>query len=361
MRKISALLLCMSMAIGQLMAQNRTVSGKVTDEKGLPLASVTVTVLTSDRKVTSTGVTDLNGAFTLPANEKSRSLQFSYIGLEEQLVPIGGKSSFTVTLRANARNLSEVVVVGYGTQSKRDVIASVATVKGSAIAETPIQSFESALAGRAAGVQITVPNGVVNEPPVFRVRGTNSISLSSQPLIVVDGVPAFTGDQGSTNAPANPLASINPNDIESIDIAKDPAATAIYGSRASNGVVFVTTKKGRGGRLRVTYDGYVGQTSVYGLPQLLNPRPLPTALPSQERSSSTMPRIRMATTSIPNGPTLSITTVFSKATTSASPVGMITRRSICLPAIPIKAALSARTSSIARTSSPTSTAGLRNG
>jgi len=272
MRKLLSHLLCLCLAVVQLQAQTptTTVSGTVTDEKGLPLAAVTVTALTPDRKVVSTTVSDANGVFKINVTSKVRNLQFTYIGLEEQLVPVGNKSSFAVTLRANNRNLSEVVVVGYGTQSKRDVTASVATVKGAAIAATPVQSFEQGLAGRAAGVQITVPNGVVNAPPVFRVRGTNSISLSSQPLIVVDGVPAFTGDQGSTNAPANPLASINPNDIESIDIAKDPAATAIYGSRASNGVVFVTTKKGRGGRLRVTYDGYVGNTSVYGLPKLLN-------------------------------------------------------------------------------------------
>jgi TonB-linked SusC/RagA family outer membrane protein len=272
MRKLLSHLLCLCLAVVQLQAQTPTsqVSGTVTDEKGLPLAAVTVTALTADRKVVTTTVTDVNGKFSLNINAKVRNLQFTYIGLEEQFVPVGNKNSFPVTLRANNRNLSEVVVVGYGTQSKRDVTASVAVVKGAAIASTPVQSFEQGLAGRAAGVQITIPSGVVNEPPVFRVRGTNSISLSSQPLIVIDGVPSFTGDQGSTSAPANPLASINPNDIESIDIAKDPAATAIYGSRGSNGVVFVTTKKGRSGRLRVAYDGYVGQTSVYGLPKLLN-------------------------------------------------------------------------------------------
>ena len=164
MRKLLAMVLCVCMALSQLMAQNRTVSGKVTDEKGLPLAAVTVTVLNGDRKVTSTGVTDLNGSFTLPITDRARSLQFTYIGLEEQLVPIAGKASFTVTLRANNRNLSEVVVVGYGSQSKRDNISSITTVKGPTISEAPIQSFESALAGRAAGVQITVPSGVVNEP-----------------------------------------------------------------------------------------------------------------------------------------------------------------------------------------------------
>jgi TonB-dependent starch-binding outer membrane protein SusC len=272
MRKHHALLLCLCLciAVNQLFAQNRVITGKVTDEKGIPLAAVTVTALGADRKVVTTGITDAGGNFSLNVSERTRSLQFSYIGLDEQNVPLNGKTSFTVSLRAGNRNLSEVVVVGYGTQKKTDVTGSIAEVKGAAIAETPIQSFETGLGGRAAGVQITIPSGVVNEPPVFRVRGTNSISLGSQPLIIVDGVVTFTGDQGSTNAPANPLASINPSDIESIDIAKDPAATAIYGSRASNGVVFVTTKKGKAGRLKVSYDGYVGNTNVYGLPHMLN-------------------------------------------------------------------------------------------
>lgn len=274
MRKLLAplLCLCLCLAFSQLEAQQSTttVSGTVTDEKGAPLAAVTITALTGDRKVTVTTVTDINGVFKINVSPRVRLLQFTYIGLEEQLIPIGGRTSFAVTLRASNRNLSEVVVVGYGTQQKKDVTASIATVKGAAIAETPIQSFESSLAGRAAGVQITVPSGVVNEPPVFRIRGTNSISLGSYPLIVVDGVPSYENNQSSTNAPSNPLASINPNDIESIDIAKDPAATAIYGSRGANGVVFITTKKGRGGRMRVTYDGWVGTTSVYGLPHMMN-------------------------------------------------------------------------------------------
>jgi TonB-linked SusC/RagA family outer membrane protein len=264
------LCICLCLAVSQLFAQNQTVTGKVTDEKGIPLAAVTVTALGPDRKVITTGVTDLNGSFSLSISAKTRSLRFSYIGLDEQVVSLEGRTTFSVSLRASNRNLSEVVVVGYGTQRKGDVTGSVAAVKGTAIAETPVQSFESSLAGRAAGVQITVPSGVVNEPPVFRVRGTNSISLNSYPLVVIDGVATYTEDYTSTNASANPLASINPNDIESIDIAKDPAATAIYGSRASNGVVFITTKKGKVGRVKVTYDGWVGSNNVYGLPHMLN-------------------------------------------------------------------------------------------
>jgi TonB-dependent SusC/RagA subfamily outer membrane receptor len=143
-------------------------------------------------------------------------------------------------------------------------------VSGKVISEKPVQSFDQALGGRAVGVQVTIPNGVLNNPPVIRVRGTNSISLSSYPLIVVDGVPSFTGDQSSTNAASNALSSINPADIESIDIAKDAAASAIYGSRAANGVVFVTTKRGKQGKAKVIYDGRVDFTTVQRLPELLD-------------------------------------------------------------------------------------------
>ncbi len=161
-------------------------------------------------------------------------------------------------------------MVGYGTQRKKDLTGNISTVKGSAIANKPVQSFDQALAGRAAGVQITVPSGVLNSPPVFRIRGTNTISLSSYPLIIVDGVPVPTGDFSSTNSAGNALASINSNDIESIDIAKDAAASAIYGSRAANGVVFITTKKGKMGKAKINYNTSIGITSVYGVPQVLN-------------------------------------------------------------------------------------------
>jgi TonB-linked SusC/RagA family outer membrane protein len=173
-------------------------------------------------------------------------------------------------MRAKDTKLEEVVVVGYGTQRKKDFTGSVATVKGSAVADKPVQSFDQALAGRVTGVQITIPNGVLNTPPVFRIRGVSSISLSSYPLVVVDGVPTPTGDFSSTNAAGNALASINPNDIETIDVAKDAAATAIYGSRAANGVVYITTKKGKQGKARINYNVSFGFTSAYGIPEVLN-------------------------------------------------------------------------------------------
>lgn len=271
MRKLLALVVCFVLLLGQLSAQtNRTVTGTVTDDKGAPLAGVSVNALTPDRKVAATTISDASGNFSIKVTDKVRLLQFAYVGLEEQTVSINGKNSVSVKLTSSAANLSEVVVVGYGTQKKKEATGSSTTVSGAAVAEKPVQSFESALAGRAAGVQITVPNGVLNTPPVFRIRGTNSISLSSYPLVVVDGIPTFTGDFSATNSAANALASINPNDIESVDIAKDAAATAIYGSRAANGVVFITTKKGKTGKARVTYDGWVGWSKAYRLPEMMD-------------------------------------------------------------------------------------------
>jgi TonB-linked SusC/RagA family outer membrane protein len=248
------------------LAQDVTVSGRVTSsDDGSPLPGVTVQIKGATRGTN----TDAQGNYKLtsPANGQ---LVFSFIGYTTQEVPINNRSTINVALAGDSQQLSEVVVIGYGTQSRQDATGSIGSVKGSAIAQMPIQSFESGLAGRTPGVQITVPNGVLNNPPVFRIRGTNSISLSSYPLIVVDGVPTFTGDQGSTNAPSNPLASINPNDIESMDVAKDAAATAIYGSRAANGVVFITTKRGKSGKVKVNYDGWVGFSDTYRLPEMLN-------------------------------------------------------------------------------------------
>ena len=250
----------------QLDAQQRTIIGKVTDSKGNPIPNASI--LVKGTKIGTTSQSDGTYSLVIPATAKN--LVYSSVGMTDLEISIGNKGVINAELLSSDKNLQEVVVVGYGTQRKKDVTGNVAIVKGDAVAERPVQSFEGALAGRAAGVQISSPNGVVNNPPVFRIRGTNSISLSSYPLIVVDGVPTYTGDIGSTNAAANALASISPNDIESIDIAKDAASSAIYGSRAANGVVFITTKKGKQGRAKITYDGWVGVTKVYGLPKLLN-------------------------------------------------------------------------------------------
>jgi TonB-linked SusC/RagA family outer membrane protein len=265
MRKFLTLSIAALLMTLQLWAQ-RAITGRVTDEQGNPLSGVSIQIKGSNVGAT----TGDDGRFSINVSTNARTLVFSSVDRNTQEVTIGNQSSFDISLKAADKNLQEVVVVGYGTQRRRETTGSVSTVRGESIAQKPVQSFENALAGKAAGVQITMPNGVVNNPPVFRIRGTNSISLSSYPLIVIDGIPTYTGDAGGTNAPANPLASINPNDIESIDIAKDAAATAIYGSRAANGVVFVTTKRGKTGKPRVNYDGWIGWNSPTRLPELLD-------------------------------------------------------------------------------------------
>lgn len=265
MRKFLFLSVMLTLMAAQSWAQ-RTITGKVTDDKGVPLPNVSVII----KGTTQGTATKDDGSYSLNVSANARTLVFSSSEMSTVEVAIGNNNVINASLTSASKSLDEVIVVGYGTQRKRDLTSNVATVKGSATADKPIQTFDQALGGRAAGVQITIPNGVVNSPPVFRIRGTNSISLSSYPLIIVDGVPSYTGDYSSTASSGNALASINPNDIESIDIAKDAAATAIYGSRAANGVVFITTKKGKAGKAKVSYNGWISFSNAYGLPNLLN-------------------------------------------------------------------------------------------
>ncbi|MFM6970842.1 MAG: SusC/RagA family TonB-linked outer membrane protein [Sediminibacterium sp.] len=267
MTRFTILLTCALLMVFHVSAQtSRTIIGKVTDQKGVPLTGVTISSVGANKKVLS----DNSGNFSIQVSEKVKALLFSYVGYENKEVATTGLNSISVSLSLEDKSLNDVVVVGYGTQKKRDITGSIASVKGDALANKPTQSFEQALGGRAAGVQVVIPSGVLNAPPVLRIRGTNSISLSSYPLIVVDGVPVFTGDGSSTNAAGNVLSSINPNDIESVDVAKDAAATAIYGSRAANGVLFITTKKGKPGRSKVTLDSWVGFSNPQRLQQVLD-------------------------------------------------------------------------------------------
>lgn len=254
-------------AASNAFAQERTVSGRVTStEDGTALPGVNVVL-----KGTTIGTaTDADGRYSMSIPSSGGSLVFSFIGLQTQEIPIGDRSVVDVSLALDATQLSEVVVVGYGTQTRRELSGSVSSISGSEVAIAPVQSFEQAMQGRAAGVQITTPNGVLNNPPVIRVRGVNSISLSSFPLVVIDGIPTFSGDQSGNSAANNPLSSINPADIESIEVLKDASAAAIYGSRASAGVILVTTKRGQQGKGKVTLDSWVGFTEPFKLVDLLN-------------------------------------------------------------------------------------------
>ncbi|CAM3452442.1 SusC/RagA family TonB-linked outer membrane protein [Flavobacterium chungbukense] len=268
MKKILlSLLLLLSIFPTSLFAQDKTITGIIRDsENGDPLPGVTIVASSSGK----TAISDGNGQFSITVTSKDQQVAFSYVGYKT--LEKNTNSSFgNIRLVSENTALKEVVVVGYGTQSKKEFTGSAARVTAKAIKDIPVQSFEQALIGKASGVNVSTPSGVLNDPPVIRIRGVNSISLSSYPLVVVDGIPVNTGDISTTNSVANnPLADINPADIESIDILKDAASTSIYGSRAAGGVLLITTKKGKQGKAKVTYDSWVGITRATRLPDLLD-------------------------------------------------------------------------------------------
>lgn len=253
-------------AVLDLFVPPLSITGKVIDEKGVTLPGVSVSVKGTSKAVS----TDINGEFKLVADENS-VLVFSYIGYKQQEVTFKTGTTLKVVLVEEMTALKEVVVVGYGTQTKAEFTGSAARVSGDVLKDAPVQSFDQGLAGKAAGVSIGQPNGALNNPPVIRIRGINSISLSSYPLIVVDGIPINTGDQsGNTTVASNPLGDINPADILSIDVLKDAASTSIYGSRAAAGVLLITTKGGKTGKPVVTYDGWTGVSNAVRLPKMLD-------------------------------------------------------------------------------------------
>lgn len=244
----------------------RTVSGLVTGSDGEPLIGVNI-------RVEGTGigtVTDFDGAYTLEVPEDVSELLFSYVGYQNQVAPINGRSRIDVVMRLDAEALDEVVVIGYGTKKKRDVIGSVATVSSDELVKVPSPSFVAGLQGRATGVQITASSGVPGAPSTVKIRGINSLSIGTDPLWIVDGMPIYAGSglestRGATKQ--DPMSMINPNDIQSIEILKDAAATAIYGSRGSNGVIIITTKSGAKGKGNIGVDYSFGLTDLSRQPE----------------------------------------------------------------------------------------------
>jgi len=265
MKKIS-LLLAFLVFIGLqvVLAQTRDISGKVTSDDGSTVPGASIVV-----KGTTVGtITDMNGEFKLKIPQNAKTILVSFVGLTSAEVDLTSASAYSVVLKANQVNVDEVVVVGYGVQKKREVTGAISQVKGDAIANLATPSFESQLAGRSAGVQITSSTGVLGVAPRIRIRGIGSLSQGTYPLVVVDGMPIITGDVGG-DASVNAMGDINPADIESVEILKDGSATAIYGSRAANGVILITTKKGSKGKASVTYNDYFGVASPVNLYNLL--------------------------------------------------------------------------------------------
>jgi len=267
-RKLMLLLTCLFVGIGLATAQNSKVTGVViSEEDGQPVVGASVLV----KGTTNGTITDIDGKFSLSnVPSSAKTLVVSYVGMKTQDVAI--KPSLKIILQSDSQNLDEIVVVGYGTQKKKDLTSSIAKVGGEDIGNLATASFDNQLAGRAAGVQVISPSGVLGSTPTYRVRGLSTISSNDQPLIIIDGMPVVSGNMSEDLAyvSTNAMSDINPNDIESIEILKDGAATAIYGSRAANGVVLITTKKGSKGKASISYDGYVGVASAAKLHDLLN-------------------------------------------------------------------------------------------
>jgi len=253
-------------------AQERTVTGKIMSvEDGSTLPGVNVLV-----KGTNTGtISDINGGFRITVPSNDAILQFSYVGFTTQEVPVGSQSTIDVSLAADYTEISEVVVVGYGTQRKEALTGSVATVGSDKLEQLPNATFQDALQGNVAGVQVTASDGAPGGAVNVRVRGIGSITAGNEPLYVIDGIPVTSGsitqtDFGNGERSSNVLAALNPNDIESLTILKDAASTAIYGSRGANGVVLITTKSGSKGKAKIDLRTQVS-VSDFAFNNLLEP------------------------------------------------------------------------------------------
>jgi TonB-linked SusC/RagA family outer membrane protein len=239
-----------------------SVTGTITDEKGEPLPGVSIVVAGTSNGTSS----DSNGKFSLRVSDKNAKIIFSYVGYISRELTVGNQTNLSVTMQVDSKALDEVVVVGYGTVMKSDLTGSVSKISADKVNERSISSVEQMLQGQVSGVQITQNTGAPGAGITFNIRGATSVSGSNQPLVVIDGYPVDS-DNGTVKMSGgsqsgylselpsdNALANLNPADIESVEILKDASATAIYGSRGSNGVVLITTKRGKSGRDRIEYS-----------------------------------------------------------------------------------------------------------
>lgn len=220
-----------------------SVNGKVTDESGEGLPGVSVVVKGTQRGTT----TNQEGTYSVVVPDGAATLVFSFVGYVSQEVPVNKRSQIDIRLSTDTKALNEIIVVGYGTQKKRDLTGAISSISSRDIAETPSSNFLQNAQGRLAGVDIVRTNGNPGSAPTIRIRGNRSINASNNPLYVIDGIPTDVS-----------INDFNPNDIESMEVLKDASAVAIYGSRGANGVILITTKKGKEGKAVISYDGYYG-------------------------------------------------------------------------------------------------------
>ncbi len=246
------------------------IRGRVQNKQGKPVQGATVLVVGT--KIGTS--TDNEGRFSLTLPDNSNVvLEISSIGYQKMRVEASGKGIVEVVLEEDVAGLGDVVVVGYGTQRRKDLTGAIVSVKTGAIQQTPVSSIDQGLVGRAAGVLVTQTSGMPGATASIRIRGASSLQGGNEPLYVIDGVPVYSGQGfGETGGKVkmSALATINPNDIESIEVLKDASATAIYGSRAANGVVLVTTKSGKSGNDVIAFDSYYGVQSIVKKIKVMN-------------------------------------------------------------------------------------------
>ncbi len=263
--------------VNEVAVQQKSVSGKVTDNSDQPLPGVTVLV-----KGTTLGtITNAEGEYTLTNIPEDATLVFSFVGMKKQEIPVVSKTTINAIMEVDAIGIEEVVAVGYGTMKRSDLTGAVTSVKGDQLESTPANTFVQTLQGRAAGVDIKAASNAPGGGIRIRIRGSNSINASSEPLYVIDGFPIDNNDvtpdgAGNNALPQSPLSTLSPNEIESIEILKDASATAIYGSRGANGVVLITTKRGQVGKSKIDFDYSVDIASVRHKLDLANAEELAT-------------------------------------------------------------------------------------
>lgn len=274
-RHTVSLILLTALALNAL-AQQQVVTGVIADEQGNPMPGVNVIIKGTTQGASSDG----NGKFYIEASNND-ILVISFIGYKTQEVLVGNQTKINVQLTEDVSTLQEVVVVGYGEMKKSDITGSVASLKGDDLVKTVSSGVDQALAGRIAGVSTVQMSGQPGASVSIRIRGSSSINSGQEPLYVIDGVP-ISGNGGSVydvglgsvggggKTTYSPLSALNPNDIESIEVLKDASATAIYGNRGSNGVVIITTKRGKAGRAKISYDGYYGVQQLYRKLDMMN-------------------------------------------------------------------------------------------
>ncbi|MFA6702616.1 MAG: TonB-dependent receptor [Dysgonamonadaceae bacterium] len=243
-------------SLQKVVSQQKTVIGKVTDVSGIPLPGVTVVI----KGTTAGTITDSEGKYDITKVPGDAVLLYSFIGMKSQEIEVSGRNMINVIMEEETIGIEEVVAVGYGTMKKANITGAIAQYNAESLNERPIQRVDQALVGQMAGVHVKQTSGMPGSGLSIEVRGSGSISANNEPLYVIDGFPLEVSSQNSSGKydTGNPLDNINPNDIESVQVLKDAAAAAIYGSRASNGVVLITTKKGKVGKSKISFNYYTG-------------------------------------------------------------------------------------------------------